>query len=189
MHSVFIAVILGRLCVRSRLTLLTIYANLAILVGCASSSQIAQPEVPQVLQPPAGQALYLEALATGVQVYECAQKDNLTYEWAFRAPEASLVSRSGQPLGKHYAGPTWESIDGSTVVGEVKGRDPGPDNSAIPWLLLAAKATAGAGVFGTTKSIQRVATVGGIAPVDACASSNLKQVSRVPYSATYYFYR
>ncbi|MGP8227877.1 MAG: DUF3455 domain-containing protein [Steroidobacteraceae bacterium] len=181
--------VLRRLRMRSRLSPSTIYTYLAFVAGCATSPHVAPPEVPTVLQPPAGQILYLEALATGVQIYECAQKTDLTYEWAFKAPEASLVSRSGHPLGKHYAGPTWESIDGSTVVGVIKARDPGPKNSAIPWLLLAVKATTGAGTFGTTKSIQRVATVGGIAPAEPCASSNLKQVAKVPYKATYYFYR
>jgi len=174
---------------RSHPCLPTICAYLSIVTGCASSPHIAQPVVPPVLHPPAGETVYLEALGTGFQIYECAQKTDLTYEWAFKAPEASLVSRTGQPLGKHYAGPTWESIDRSTVVGVIKGRDPGPTNTAIPWLLLAAKATTGAGTFGKTKNIQRVATVGGIAPAEACASGNLNQVARVPYTATYYFYR
>jgi hypothetical protein len=34
-----------------------------------------------------------------------------------------------------------------------------------------------------------VATVGGAAPSQACTGSNLGQVARVPYTATYYFYR
>ena len=124
----------------------------------------APPEVPANLRPPAGQVMFLEALASGVQIYECAPKADqpAAYEWAFRAPEAPLVDRRGRSLGKHYAGPTWESTDGSSVVGEVKARDPGPVPTAIPWLLLNAKSTAGAGVFGATKSIQRVQTVGGL---------------------------
>jgi Protein of unknown function (DUF3455) len=162
---------------------------LALLIGCAASPSLSPPEVPAALVAPSGQAVFMEALATGVQIYECSQKADLTYEWAFKAPEASLASRSGQALGKHYAGPTWESLDGSTVVGEVRARDPGPRGSAIPWLLLEAKTTAGTGTFGGTKSIQRVATVGGIAPAEPCAGANLKQVARVPYTATYYFYR
>lgn len=80
----------------------------------------------------------------------------------------------------------WESIDGSTVVGEVKARDPDPDGSAIPWLLLTAKSTAGAGDFGATKSIQRVHTRGSVAPSQPCSANNAKQVVRVPYT-TYYF--
>jgi len=165
-------------------------AVLAATAGCASGPP-APPEVPGALQPPAGQALFLEALASGVQIYECAPKADQpsTFEWAFRAPEAALVDRAGRSLGKHYAGPTWESPDGSSVVGEVKGRDPGPDPSAIPWLLLNAKSTSGNGVFTPTKSIQRVRTVAGVAPAEACTAAKAKQIARVPYTAAYYFYR
>jgi hypothetical protein len=96
---------------------------------------------------------------------------------------------AGKRLGKHYAGPTWESLDGSTVVGEVKARDPGPDPQAIPWLLLTAKSTTGTGVFAQTKSIQRVQTAGGAAPSQPCSVANATQLARVPYTAKYYFYR
>ena len=162
---------------------------LAIVAGQASAQAPAAPEVPAALKAPAGQTVHLEALAKGVQIYECAKKPDGSFEWAFKAPEASLADRSSKPLGKHYAGPTWESTDGSSVVGEVKAKDPGPLPSAIPWLLLAAKKNTGAGVFAQTKSIQRVATAGGAAPSAPCAAANLKEVARVPYTATYYFYR
>ena len=165
------------------------FASLVVMAGCSTPQTLLPPEVPTALRPPADQSLYLEALASGVQIYQCSQKADSTYEWAFIAPEASLVSRAGQPLGKHYAGPTWESSDGSTVVGAVKAKDPGPNTSAIPRLLLTAKTNSGSGVFVAAKSIQRAATVGGIAPPEPCTASNLKQVARVPYTATYYFYR
>jgi len=165
------------------------FIALAFLAECAAAQALAPPEVPAALRPPAGQSLYLEALATGVQIYECSRKADSAYEWAFKAPEASLADRSGRSLGKHYAGPTWEAGDGSTVVGEAKARDPGPKASAIPWLLLSAKANTGAGTFAPAKSIQRVATAGGLAPSEPCTAGKLKQVARVPYTATYYFYR
>ncbi len=172
---------------------LTVALWVAVLVtsGCASGPVLAPPEVPVSLRAPAGQSVFLEALATGVQIYECTSKPDQpsAFEWVFRAPEAILVDRSGRSIGKHYTGPTWESVDGSTVVGEVKARDPGPNQSAIPWLLLASKATTGAGVFSQTTSIQRVQTIGGNAPPGPCSAANAKQVARVPYTATYYFYR
>jgi hypothetical protein len=177
-----------------RLPHLMSWLSLAILAGCAASPPpaprpLAPPEVPGSLAAPSGQSVYLEALAKGVQIYECSQKPDSTYEWTFKAPEASLTTRSGAPLGKHYAGPTWESTDGSAVIGVVKSRDPGPNPAAIPWLLLAAKANSGSGTFSFAKSIQRVATVGGQPPAAACTAAQLNQVARVPYSATYYFYR
>ena len=177
---------------KSRLTRTSAFwVTVLVASGCATGPVLAPPDVPAPLRAPAGQSVFLEALATGVQIYECASKPDQpsTFEWTFRAPEAALVDRSGRSIGKHYAGPTCESLDASTAVGELKARDPGPSPSAIPWLLLAAKSTTGAGVFSQTKSIQRVQTVGGIAPIEPCSAANAKQVARVPYTATYYFYR
>jgi hypothetical protein len=162
------------------------------LVACASAPPPSPlPQVPEALKPPAGQVLQLEALASGVQIYDCAANpDGSGPAWTFRAPEATLVDRNGKSLGKHYAGPTWEGLDGSRVVGEVKARDSGPTPAtAIPWLLLAAKSHSGGGVFGATQSIQRVSTGGGVAPAEACTAERLGQPARVPYTATYYFYR
>jgi len=165
--------------------------SLTALGAQSAAAPIAAPDVPAGLRPPAGQVLSAEALATGVQIYECAAKpgDAAGYEWVFRSPEAVLGDRSGGTIGKHYAGPTWESNDGSAVSGEVASRDPGPSASAIPWLLLKAKTNSGSGVFSNVTNVQRVQTVGGIAPTEACSAANLKQLARVPYTATYYFYR
>jgi hypothetical protein len=148
------------------------------------------PVVPDNLKVPAGQTLSLASTATGVQIYECSagKTDPAKLEWAFNAPEADLFDLSGRKIGKHYAGPTWESDDGSKVVGEVKARDDGPDANAIPWLLLSAKSTSGTGVFGRTKSIQRLYTAGGKAPAGACDRAQLGKQARVAYRATYYFY-
>ena len=160
----------------------------ALLTACSTTTAVSVPDVPAALRAPAGQAVYLEALATGVQIYECGQKSDGSYEWIFKAPEASLATRAGQPLGRHYAGPTWEATDGSSVVGEVKAKDPGPVAAAIPWLLLAAKSNSGTGVLGDARSIQRVATSGGIVPKERCDAGTLHKVARVPYAASYYFY-
>ena len=171
---------------------LALWSTVLAASGCASgSSTLVPPDVTAPLRAPAGQSVFLEALATGVQIYECAAKADQpsAFEWVFRAPEAALADRSGRAIGKHYAGPTWESVDGSRVVGELKSRDPGPTPSAIPWLLLASKSISGTGVFSQTTSIQRVQTVGGVAPSEPCSAANAKQTARVPYTATYYFYR
>jgi hypothetical protein len=166
-------------------------ASVFLASGCASQAVLAPPDLPASLRAPAGQSVYLEARATGVQIYECAARPDPTsgFEWVFRAPEAVLFDRSGRAIGKHYGGPTWESSDGSSVVGEVKARNPGPNPSAIPWLLLVSKSTTGTGEFSQTTSIQRVQTVGGVAPSAPCSADNAKQVARVPYTATYFFYR
>ena len=162
----------------------------ALVAGCATSRVGTIPLVPENLRIPASEVLSLQTEATGAQIYECNASKNVPsrFEWIFKAPEADLFDRAGNKIGKHYAGPTWESIDGSKVVGEVKARDNGPDPGAIPWLLLSAKSTSGTGVFSQTKSIQRVHTVGGSPPTEPCGQAEAGKVTRVPYKATYYFY-
>jgi hypothetical protein len=155
---------------------------LAVLAGCATTGNA--PTVPANLRAPAGQALAYETAATGVQIYDCRGG-----KWEFRAPEADLFDRKGGKVGTHYAGPSWESSDGSKVVAGVSARADAPDASAIPWLLLSAKSNAGSGVFGRVKSIQRVATVGGVAPTAPCTQADAGKVARVPYKADYYFYQ
>lgn len=159
----------------------------AAAAGCASAPEA--PRVPAALQVPAGQTPYLEALATGVQIYRCTRAADGSHAWTFVAPEATLAARSGESLGRHYAGPTWEAPDGSSVVGEVRAKDPGPLPTAIPWLLLSAKSRAGTGLYTPTLSIQRVATEGGVAPSAPCTSARRNETVRVPYTASYFFYR
>jgi hypothetical protein len=164
--------------------------KLSFAAALASGVAIGSEIVPDTLKVPATQELSLEVQASGVQIYECkASKDEPTrFEWVFKAPEAVLLDNAGKKIGKHYAGPTWESDDGSKVVGEVKAKDNGPDPNAIPWLLLTAKTTSGKGVFGETQSIQRLNTSGGKAPQEGCDESHLGNESRVAYKATYRFY-
>ena len=158
----------------------------AILAACGSTPQA--PTVPAALQAPATEMVVLEALASGVQVYECVTDSNESYKWRFKGPQARLVERGGRDLGKHYGGPTWEAPDGSKVVGEVRAQVPSPRLDAIPHLLLNAKSTSGDGIYGAVRSIQRVDTEGGKTPEVKCSQANLAQTARVPYRATYYFY-
>ena len=159
---------------------------LAFAAGCAAT--VEPLVVPAELQPSPAEIVILEGLASGVQLYECTTDSAKGYQWRFKGPEARLVDRGGRDLGKHYGGPTWEAPDGSKVVAEVRSQAKSPDATAIPHLLLKAKATSGNGVYGNVRSIQRVATEGGRAPEVNCSRDNVAQVARVPYKATYYFY-
>ncbi len=169
---------------------------LLMAVGSCASGAYASPEtgtasaVPESLKVPATQTLALEAHAAGVQIYTCSasKADPARFEWVFKAPEADLWDGKGKKIGKHYAGPTWESFDGSKVVGEVVAKDGGSDANAIPWLLLSAKSTSGKGVFGRILSIQRLSTVGGKAPAEGCDKAQSGKEARVPYRARYSFF-
>jgi hypothetical protein len=143
--------------------------------ACASTVQ-----VPENLKPAANESLALVVPAKGVQIYEC--RDG---KWAFVAPEAELFDRSGKKIGRHYAGPHWESADGSRIIGAVKQRADAPAAGSIPWLLLGTKSVGSDGAFSKVTSVQRVATVGGVAPVGGCAQG---AQARVDYTADYYFF-
>ena len=57
--------------------------------------------------------------AQGAQLYECAAAKDGKFAWSFREPIATLLLK-GKTVGRHYAGPNWEYMDGSAVVGKVR---------------------------------------------------------------------
>ncbi len=146
--------------------------------------------VPESLLPPVDQVLAFELRAVGVQIYQCraTKEDPAKYEWAFVAPQADLFDAAGERVGTHYGGPTWEGLDGSKVVGEVRAKDTSRSAGSIPWLLLDAKSSSGDGRFGRIKSIQRLYTSGGAAPDGGAGPDQAGKEIRVPYKATYAFY-
>ncbi len=170
-----------------------IAAFLLVLLGAACASP--QPptsmvKVPDKLKPGANESLAMIVPAKGVQIYECrARKDQVGgYEWAFVAPEADLFDARGNRTGRHYAGPHWESTDGSKILGTVKERADAPVADAIPWLLLTAKSVGSEGSFSKVTSIQRVNTVGGVAPKAGCSQAAAGTPARINYTADYYFF-
>jgi hypothetical protein len=169
--------------------------TLAISLGWASAlparaagNDKRAPEVPPSLAVSDTNKVHVHAYAVGVQIYNwVVNPTNSTLSsWVFVAPEAVLFDLVGEVVGTHYAGPTWESNSGSKVVG-VRLNGATVDSTAIPWLLLQAKSTAGKGIFAATTYVQRVNTTGGLPPPAPGTSTG--QQARVPYTAEYYFYR
>ena len=171
--------------------------GLGVLIAVAAlaggSSAIARsginnqsPDLPSPLcdglQVPTGNKLAFRLYAVGVQVYRW----NGT-SWTFVEPVAQLFGDANYTLklGTHYAGPTWESNNGSKVVGR-READCSPDPTAIPWLLLEKVSTAGVGIFTPVTFIQRVNTKGGLVPT--APGTSIGAVAQVPYSTEYYFY-
>jgi hypothetical protein len=138
---------------------------------------------------PAGQELVWDVLGVGVQIYDCkpgATDPNVSV-WTFREPAAGVYDQGRHLVGIHFRGPTWESFDGSSVVGAVRASAPAPRSDAIPWLLLQAVTNQGEGVLANVDYIQRLKTKGGVAPTDPCDPAQDATLS-VPYRARYLFY-
>jgi hypothetical protein len=146
------------------------------------------PSVPSSLAVPSGNALAFHFDAVGAQIYTCQLSATGAYAWVFKAPDADLFDKHGRIAGSHYAGPTWEALDGSTVVGS-KLAAYTADASAIPWLLLQGISHTGDGLMSKVTYIQRLNTTAGIAPAAGCDADHLGAEADVDYTATYYFYK
>ena len=102
---------------------------------------------------------------------------------SFREPIATLMV-DGKTVGRHYAGPNWEYIDGSGVAGKVAASAPGRTAADIPWLKLDATTRRGRGTLSAVSTIQRIDTRGGVhsGPCDTAGT-----FFSAPYSAVYVF--
>jgi hypothetical protein len=162
----------------------------ALLAACASSP--ATLPVPDNLKPDAKERAAFVRHARGVQIYRCDAAEGSAFKWTFVAPEAQLFDSAATQsvLGTHGAGPFWQGNDGSRVVGKVKARADAANAAAdIPWLLLTTTAEGAIGQMSSVKSVQRIKTVGGVAPASGCAAAgDVGKQARVPYTADYVFF-
>jgi Protein of unknown function (DUF3455) len=162
-------------------------AGSSILAVSGAAQQDSQ-RVPQQLQPPANEQLLLQVHAKGDQIYTC-KSDGAQFTWTLKAPDAQLFDKDGKPFGKHFAGPSWEAVDGSRVTGKAVANAPSPDADSIPWLLVTIVGHSdNHGLLSRATTIQRLNTKGGNAPAAGCDAAHVGQETRVPYYADYLFY-
>lgn len=128
--------------------------------------------------------------AEGAQIYECKPDSGNKLEvgtltWQFREPIATLVL-DGKSVGRHYAGPNWDHIDGSSVRGGVAASAPGATSNDIPWLKIEITDHRNSGILSNVTAIRRINTRGGLAQGSCERAGDLLSVS---YSADYVFLR
>lgn len=152
---------------------------LALAAGCTATP------TPRALATNVAEVHAMTVTARGAQVYECRIGADGISAWALVQPDAELFDAQGHHVGHHGAGPHWQADDGSRIDGRVKARVDAPAEGAIAWLLLEARSTGPRGVFDRMTSVQRVNTVGGVAPATPCARDNSGVVMRVAYQADY----
>lgn len=158
--------------------------------GRAGAGHVHCPKnVPPALNPPADATLAHAYAARGVQIYTCAAPAaGGAPAFVLKAPHAVLTSDEGVQV-IHFAGPSWQALDGSLVTGTRLASAPAPDAAGIPWLLLQVASHVGAGIFTDVTTIQRLDTIGGVAPATGCDAAHLGAEILVPYRANYFFYR
>ena len=180
-------------------------ASLIALQPRAHADGVVPPAVPAAIQVPRGSKPFLAGHAVGTQNYVCLPSGS-GFAWTLFTPQAALFDGGNNPVTTHFFSPnpfengkvraTWQHArDTSTVWGEsvVPSSDPAfVAPGAIPWLRIKVVGrdgpTHGHALTATTY-VQRLNTVGGIAPSTGCAqSTDVGKQAFVPYTADYYFY-
>lgn len=172
----------------------------------AHAYRITPPPVPAEIAADAGSQAFFEAHAVGTQNYVCLPA-GLGFAWTLSTPEAALFNAKDQQVATHFlspnpaeagtARPAWRhSRDTSSVWARLLRQSSdaayvAPD--AIPWFLLevvgAQYGPTGGAALTAARQIQRINTVGGVAPSTGCAAAtDVGKRVFVPYEADYVFY-
>ena len=172
-----------------------------LALGCATTESAApraeapaRPSVPAAIEAPASAALVAQLAARGTQNYRCQATSASAAEWKLVAPDAELFRAadfSGDVAGTHGAGPSWTLKDGSGAKGDGANakKAASPDGGAVAWLLIPTQSNGQPGELQGVTFVQRVGTKGGLAPAGGCDSGSVGAETKVPYTATYVFYR
>jgi hypothetical protein len=177
------------------LPLFAAIAAAALLPACATgpsmmkTTMVDNAALPEPVRVPMGQKLLMSTTGVGEITYECREKKDMAgaHEWAFVAPVATLYGEGRQVVGRYYAGPTWESADGSKVTGKQLAVAPAAPGN-IPLQLVKAEPAMGAGAMQGVSYIQRLNTKGGVAPAAPCDAGTKGRRQQVAYEADYVFY-
>jgi Protein of unknown function (DUF3455) len=161
------------------------------------------PAAPPALRVPGGNKVFREGAAIGTQDYICLPSGS-GFAWTFFGPQATLFNKRDEQIITHFLSPnpfqngtprvTWQdSRDTSKIWGSaVASVTVEPD--AIPWLLVevvgAEDGPTGGDELSETTFVQRLNTVGGVAPSTGCTTAtNVGMTALVTYSADYFFYK
>ena len=181
----------------------------------AHADKVTPPPVPNGIEVPPGNEAFLVGHSQGTQNYICLPCPNPTtpaamcpdtsgFAWLLFTPEATLFSDNDKQVTTHFFSPnpvehgtvraTWQhSRDSSTVWGG-QATSAIVSQDAIPWVRLPAAGVqdgpTGGHTLTPTTFIQRLNTVGGVAPFEGCALlSDVGKKAFVPYTADYFFYK
>jgi len=166
------------------MTMALVRAVVLASFSLTGSAAFAAGPLPDAVAAP-GESPVLSVHAEGVQVYECKPVTDGKLAWSFREPVATLIA-DGRTVGRHYAGPNWEHVDGSAVTARTAGSAPGATPSDIAWLKLEVIAHRGNGLLSGVATVQRINTSGGELSGACDKSGALKGAA---YSADYVFLR
>ena len=169
----------------------------------ADGDHVTPPNVSPSLQVPAENTPFREGAAIGTQDYICLPSSS-GFAWTFFGPQATLFNKRNEQIITHFLSPnpfengtpraTWQDSEDTSKIWGLTVAPVTVHPDAIPWLLLhvvgGQNGPTGGSKLSATTFVQRVNTVGGVAPSTGCAASeDVGKMALVPYSADYFFYQ
>jgi Protein of unknown function (DUF3455) len=185
-------------------------AFMIALPQAAHAEKLTPPSVPDKLQPPEGNEVFLIGHAFGTQDYVCTAS-GAGVAFVLTTPEAVLFDNPARRVVNHFFSPnpveggairaTWQSTRDSSMFWGTLTKSAtfltDPDfvaRDAIAWLLLSQagvlEGVGGGNTLSKATFVQRVNTVGGLAPSVGCNSpADIGHTAFVPYEADYVFFK
>jgi hypothetical protein len=189
-----------------------------LLPHAAHARHVTAPDVPDEINVPEGNTPFLVGHAFGSQNYICLPcpnpstpanqcPDTSGFAWLLFTPEATLFDDNDKQIITHFFSPnpaengtiraTWQHSKDSSVVWGGKATAYTKSDfvapGAVAWLRLPMAGIqdgpTGGDTLTATSFIQRVHTLGGVAPADGCSGlSDVGAKAFQPYTADYFFY-
>jgi hypothetical protein len=184
--------------------ILTVAATVFAMPLAGYAQGVTPPAVPPGLEVLDGSQVFLIGRGVGTQNYECQPTDVLGHvAWVLFTPEATLFDDAHNQLTTHFFSPnpaegqvvraTWQDSQDTSTVWAKAIATATVDPNAIAWVLLQVVGRQAGPTGGTTLSgatfIQRVNTVGGLAPTTGCNNPvDVGHKAFQRYTADYVFY-
>ncbi|KAH7278855.1 hypothetical protein KP509_38G059400 [Ceratopteris richardii] len=159
-------------------------------------------DIPKNIQAPSGQTMHTVYFAKGLQHYSFNGSSWVLYNataslYSINHSNTTKLTVKREVVGQHYflekadsqgGQPTWETFVPSTSLVTARTLSKvSVDDRSITWNLLQATSHSGSGsLLGSVTYLQRIATMGGLAPTTSAAQ--LGDVHSSRYSAIYVFY-
>lgn len=171
-----------------RRTLRTLAAAplLALLAGCGS---LLTPSGPTDPMAPEGGVLMSTLTAAGTQQFQCAA-DKQGRWWKFIAPDVELRDAAGHVVAHQGADFIFRASDGSVASAKIVKWDKHPKSAENLRDVLFQTTARGkkSGLMTGVRWVSRTEGKGG-QPLAACSPSQLGSTMKIPFTATYRFYR
>ena len=161
--------------------LIVLLSSVLVLDGC--STWLVDP-----VAPPDEASLRATYIGTGYQQFQCVA-DKRGYYWRFVAPEVVIRDATGNVFAQQGADFTFHAADGSSLKATISAADTSGSNSRMKNVLFEVIPRGNpTGTLSHFRWVKRTDAVGGI-PLSPCRRNVLGTFLKVPFHATYAFFR